>query len=102
MDGQVEISRKYVIRLTEDELSELIQWFENLEDEKDPNSLGDRLYGQLKALKEGRAGVATVELPNDETATAMPIERDPSPFDRLRQTAQQGNPVLDGEWIERS
>lgn len=103
MESEIEVSRRFLIRLNEEELRELMSWRENREEDK-PTELGDRLYNQLTTLRDGTP-LNVESPPSIEPARFVTTGRDPnspSPamFDRLRQRSQQGNPVLGGEWTE--
>lgn len=100
MESEIEVSRRFLIRLNEEELRELMSWRENREEDK-PTELGNRLYSQLTALRDGTP--LNVESPPASLTTESSwqrVESSPSPFDRLQQRSQQGNPVLGGEWTE--
>lgn len=108
MEAEIEISRRFKLTLNEAELQELMRWYEQL-DEKDDVELGGKLYHQLTALRDGTPlNVESLSVPDfspgkvqimDEMPT-MSVERDPMNFARLRQSSQQGKPVVGGEWLE--
>lgn len=104
MESEIEISRRFMIRLSEQELLEMMRWWEQLE--VDPGDwkkteLGEKLYVQLVALRDGSP--LNVESPTDSGLASFGqamLQQEPGQFDRLRQRAQQGKPVVGGEWIE--
>jgi hypothetical protein len=103
MEGQIEVSRRFKLVLTEEELRELMSWYEMSKDERGPggSDFSDKLHIQLAALRDGVP--LNVEGPPEQRQMDEFLNRESSPsqFDRLRQTAQQQGPV-GSEWIERS